>query len=75
MRAKKGLAFNAYATDDIAGFYDFDPIGIATNLPVTDRFELQEAEIINGRLAMLALMAMVYVEAVLGIPLSQFSPF
>ena len=68
------LGFAEFAPDEAAGVYDFDPIGIATQLPVTECFELQEAEMVNGRLAQLALVAMLYVEGYLGIPLVQFTP-
>lgn len=62
-RTTQGLRINEYALDSVAGDVRFDPLNVATNLPVTDRFELQQAEIINGRLAMLALAAYVAIEA------------
>merc|ERR1712060_493774 len=43
-------------------------VGIATDMPVTERFELQQAEMINGRLAMLMLVAYALVEKQLDLP-------
>lgn len=73
-RMRQGLRFNEWAADSVAGDQDFDPLGIAANLPVTERFELQEAEIINGRLAMLVLAAYTGIELGLGVPVIRFSP-
>jgi len=73
-RMAAGLAFNEYAPNSVAGDLDFDPLNLSTDLGVTDRFELQEAEIINGRLAMLACMAYVMIEAN-GQRIIDFSPW
>lgn len=40
-RMRAGLGFNEYATDSVAGDNGFDPLGISTDLGVTDRYELQ----------------------------------
>ena len=40
-RMKQGLAFNEYGLDSVAGDFQFDPLGLATDLGVTDRYELQ----------------------------------
>ena len=69
LRAAAGLRFNEYSPDSVAGDLGFDPLQIATNLGVTDRFELQEAEIINGRLAQLALLAYAFIEGTSGVPI------
>ena len=62
-RARDGLAFNAFSPTSVAGDADFDPLNLATDLGVTDRYELQVAEILNGRLAMLAVAAYTMIEA------------
>merc|ERR1712060_697467 len=67
-RMSKGLGFNEYALDSVAGDVSWDPLGISTDLPVTERFELQQAEMINGRLAMLMLVAYALVEKQLDLP-------
>lgn len=74
MRASQGFKFNEYARDSVAGDVSFDPLNIATELPVTDRFELQEAEMLNGRLAMLTVLAYAAIEAGLHMPIVSFSP-
>jgi len=56
-RSRLGLKFNEWGTDSVAGALGFDPLDIATDLPATERFELQEAEMLNGRLAMLSVVA------------------
>jgi len=52
----------------------FDPLALATDLGVTERYELQEAEMLNGRLAMLALVAYTFIEGVMGVPIIEFKP-
>lgn len=68
LRASKGLSFNEYALDYVAGDVSWDPCGITTDMPVTERFELQQAEMINGRLAMLTLVAYAFIELKLDLP-------
>ena len=70
-RAAEGLKFNEWAADSVAGDLDFDPLGIAVGKPATERFELQEAEMLNGRLAMLAVVGYVVSEAFLRVPVVQ----
>ncbi len=67
-RMNQGLGFNEWAVDSVAGDMAWDPLRIATNLPATEKFELQEAEILNGRLAMLALAGSVTFEMLSGLP-------
>ena len=61
-RNQAGLGFNEWAMDSVAGDLDFDPLGLARDLSVTERYELQEAEMINGRFAMLGLVAYLLIE-------------
>jgi len=67
-RGADGLGFNEWATDSVAGDMGFDPLGLAKGKPATERFELQEAEMLNGRLAMLAVIGFVGSEAGFGVP-------
>ena len=68
-RAKEGLKFNEYHPDSVAGDVQFDPLRLATDLPATERFELQEAEMLNGRVAMVALISFVLYESMMGSPI------
>lgn len=70
-RAQAGLKANEWAPNSVAGDVSFDPLGLASDLPVTDRFELQQAEMINGRLAMLTLASYAIVESCMGKPVTQ----
>merc|ERR1712216_45469 len=72
-RQTRGLKFNEWHNESIAGDVNFDPLQIAQDLFVTQRFELQEAEMINGRLAMFAIVFYAFVEYVLGMPIGAFS--
>lgn len=74
IRKSKGLRFNEWALDSVAGDVRFDPLRIATDMPVTERFELQQAEMINGRLAMLAVVSYAIIETVLRMPVVCFTP-
>jgi len=71
-RKEQGLSFNEWSPDSIAGDYGFDPLRLSTDLGVTDRYELQEAEMINGRWAMLAVMAYMVIELGLGTRVVDF---
>ena len=62
-RMAQGFRFNEWAVGSIAGDYSFDPLNLATDKGVTDRYELQEAEMINGRLAMIAVLAYAMIES------------
>jgi len=67
-RSGQGLRFNEWSEDSVAGDLGFDPLCIARDLPATEKFELQEAEMLNGRVAMLALAGFVAWEAITGSP-------
>ena len=68
MRSAQGLRINEWSKSSVAGDLRFDPLGMAADLPVTDRFELQQAELYNGRLAMLALLFYSATEAMMHVP-------
>ena len=61
-REAAGLKFNEWALDSTAGDLRFDPLNIASGLPASSRLEFQEAELLNGRLAMIAVTAYVAIE-------------
>lgn len=71
-RMAAGLRFNEWASDSVAGDLEFDPLDLATELNVTDRYELQEAEMINGRLAQLAVLSYIFIECVAGVRVVDF---
>ena len=61
-REKAGLAFNEWSLDSTAGDLRFDPLNIASGLPADGRLKFQEAELLNGRLAMMAVASYVAIE-------------
>tara|TARA_B100000795_G_C22661912_1_gene384407 strand:+ start:59 stop:676 length:618 start_codon:yes stop_codon:yes gene_type:complete len=72
-RSGTGLAFNEWSPDSVAGDLGFDPLNIARDLPATEKFELQEAEMLNGRIAMLALATFAIWEMTTGSPVSAIA--
>jgi len=73
-RAKLGLAFNEYPKSRYPGDLNFDPLNIARSLPFEQRVEFMEKELLNGRLAMIAVTCYVAIEAALGVPVIRFTP-
>jgi len=73
-REKAGLAFNEWAIDSTAGDLMFDPLNIASGLPAADRLKFQEAELLNGRLAMLAVASYVAIEYFFDQSVVNFTP-
>lgn len=73
-REAQGLAFNEYKLDSIAGDEDFDPLNIGSGLPADQRMDIQKAEMLNGRLAMLAVTSYVLIEFVFGQSIVSFTP-
>ena len=67
-RIDAGLGFNEWAADSVAGDMQFDPLRFAADLPATERYELQEAEMLNGRLAMVAVLSFVAYETMMAQP-------
>ena len=43
-------------------------------MPVTERFELQQGEMVNGRLAMLMVVSYAIIEASLHVPIVSIAP-
>jgi len=73
-RETRGLAFNEYKLDSVAGDLKFDPLNIASGLPADQRLDFQKAEMINGRLAMLAVTAYVAIEFAFDQSIVSFTP-
>lgn len=73
-RARLGLQMHEWTADSVAGDNAWDPLSLSSNLPVTERFELQQAEMLNGRLAMLAVVSYCAIEAGLQVPIFGFTP-
>jgi light-harvesting complex I chlorophyll a/b binding protein 1 len=76
-RAARGCAFNEYPIlRRQTGNLGFDPLNIYRPLPLDEKRGLHEAELTNGRLAMLAVAGYVATEFVLGEPIVRAtSPF
>merc|ERR1719460_1474142 len=53
-REAQGLKFNEYSKDSLPGDLKFDPLRIAAGLPTEEKVEFLEKELLNGRLAMIA---------------------
>jgi len=73
-RRDDGLAWNEYRrSGKQPGDLSFDPLNIAGTDPATQR-KFQEKELLNGRLAMVAVTCYVAVEAGFGLPIVRFTP-
>jgi len=73
-READGLAFNEYRTDKQPGDFGFDPLNIAGSLDAEQQRGFQEKELLNGRLAMLAVTCYVAVEAGFDTSIVRFTP-
>ena len=73
-RRALGLKFNEYPSARQAGNFGFDPLNIYRPLPIESKRRLHEAELTNGRVAMLAVLAFVGVEACSGAPVVRATP-
>jgi len=73
-RERAGLAFNEYKLDSVAGDENFDPLNIGSGLPADQRLDMQRAEMLNGRLAMLAVTSYVLIEFVFDQSIVSFTP-
>lgn len=74
-REQQGCAFNEYPKQRTAGDLGFDPLNIVSkSLPESEKVSFMEAELLNGRLAMVAITAYVAVEAALDVPIVRFTP-
>ena len=73
-RAAQGLNFNEYPNSRQAGNLNFDPLNIYKPLDVDGKRGMQEAELMNGRVAMLAITGYVAAEVSLGMPIVRATP-
>merc|ERR1711998_671480 len=60
--------------DFAPGDYGFDPLNIAKGMSPQARFEMEEAEMLNGRLAMLAITNFALAEFITGNPVIKLTP-
>lgn len=73
-RKEAGLKFNEYPVTRTPGDLSFDPLNVARGLPADQQFGFQEKELLNGRLAMLAITCYVLEEFVFGVPVVRYTP-
>ena len=74
-RAQQGCAFNEYPKARTAGDLGFDPLNIVNkNLSEAEKVGFMEAELLNGRLAMIAVTSYVIIEALFDLPVIRFTP-
>lgn len=73
-RTAEGLAFNEYRKDRKPGDFGFDPLNIARSLSPAEQFEFEEKELLNGRLAMIAVTCYVAEEFLFDMPVIRFTP-
>ena len=75
-RKAKGLKFNEYPADGnyVPGDLGFDPLNIYKPLPPVEKRAMLEREILNGRVAMLAITGYVGAEFYLGMPIVRATP-
>lgn len=72
-RADLSLAFNEYPNLRQAGNCGFDPLNLYKPLDFEQKRAMHEKELLNGRVAMLAIASYVATEAFSGVPVVRFS--
>merc|ERR1712224_367642 len=77
-RNAMGLSWNGYAKGGNfgrqPGDFRFDPLNIYTSLPIPERSEMHERELLNGRVAMLAVTSYVATEFAFDTTVVQATP-
>jgi len=73
-REAQGLKFNEYDKAKLPGDLSFDPFRITRDLPREEKVEFLEKELLNGRLAMIAITCYVAEEVLFGMPVVRFTP-
>merc|ERR1719231_209458 len=74
-REAAGLRFNEYSKSGrMPGDLAFDPLNICRSLPYKDQVDFMDKELLNGRLAMVAVTTYVLVEALFDVPVVRFTP-
>jgi hypothetical protein len=72
-RAALGLRLNEYPVGRTEGDLGFDPLKIYAPLSAQDQRSMQERELCNGRVAMLAVLSYVATEALTDVPVVRMS--
>ena len=72
-RAALGLGRNEYPAGRTEGDLGFDPLNIYKPLSAQGQRSMQERELCNGRVAMLAVLSYVATETLTGVPVVRFS--
>jgi len=70
---RSGVMSNEYPADRTAGDLGFDPLRLYSPLSAVEQRNMQERELCNGRVAMLAVLSYVTTEALTGIPVVRMS--
>ena len=73
-REAKGLKFNEFDKSRVPGDLSFDPLNIYSSLPYEEQVDFMEKELMNGRLAMLAVTAYAAIEFFFDMPVVRFTP-
>ena len=73
-RKAQGCAFNEYPSSRSAGDLGFDPLNIYKPLPPAEKRAMLERELLNGRIACLAITGYVGAEQALGVPIVRATP-
>merc|ERR1712032_895026 len=68
------MGWNEYENNKLPGDLRFDPLRLARSLPTDQKVDFIEKELLNGRIAMLAVTAYVAEEVAFGMPVVQFTP-
>lgn len=73
-REAEGLKFNEYSKVELPGDLKFDPLRITRSLGYDEKVQFLEKELLNGRLAMIAVTCYVIEEAVFQVPVVRYTP-
>jgi len=73
-RKANGLKFNEFSKEAIPGDLSFDPLKITSGLTREEKIDFLEKELLNGRVAMMAVLLYVLEETAFGLPVVQYTP-
>jgi len=73
-RQADGLEWNEYRKSKQPGDFGFDPLNIVGSLSPAEQREFQEKELLNGRLAMIAVTSYVAIEFAFDTPIVRYTP-
>ena len=74
-REDLGLAFNEYPNARQPGNLGFDPLNVYRSLSLSSKLGMHERELLNGRVAMMAVLSYVLTEAISGSPVVRATSF